>query len=90
MRTLIPAILRTRREARRPAVQTVSVAGTYPALAISNEMTAMGMRRSSMGHNKMVQIVQGTALALGRTIVVELPEVWRYGPVLRSLYLIKP
>jgi uncharacterized phage-associated protein len=61
--------------------------GQYSALAVSNEMTAMGMRRSAMGHNKMVQIVQGVALALGRDLVPEMPEIWRNGPVLNSLYL---
>lgn len=59
---------------------------SYCALAISNEMTAMGMRRSAMGHNKLVQIVQGNAIALGRSLIEEMPRIWRYGPVLETLY----
>jgi len=79
-----------RRDRPRLPEPAVPITGAvYSALAISNEMIVMGMRRSAMGHNKLVQIVQGNALALGRSIIPELPEIWRYGPVLRTLYLIQ-
>lgn len=78
-----------RRSTARTAVAATPVRHGHCALAVSNEMTAMGMRRSSMGHNKLVQIAQGRALAQGHELIVEMPEVWRYGPVLRSLYLVQ-
>lgn len=86
---LASAIARRRGASRRTGTSESRTRSTYSALAISNEMTAMGMRRSAMGHNKLVQIVQGNAIALGRPILVEMPRIWRYGPVLETLYHIQ-
>lgn len=58
----------------------------YTPLAIANTIVARHPGRASMGVCKLVYLVQGWTLAVGRPIVGALPEVWRYGPVHRDVY----
>lgn len=58
----------------------------YIPLAIANSLISLGERRTPMGLVKLVYLAQGWGLARGVDFCAELPEVWRYGPVHRSLY----
>lgn len=89
IKTIFGRILRQETAQSTERAISANAHPSYSALAISNELTAMGMHGSSMRHNKLVQIIQGNAIALGRNLVPEMPEVWRYGPILASLYAIQ-
>lgn len=58
----------------------------YTPLAIANTLVLRHPGRSLLGIVKMVYMVQGWTIAVGRPIVVDLPQVWKYGPVHRDVY----
>lgn len=58
----------------------------YSPLAIANTIISMRPGFDAMWLNKAVYAVHGWSLAFGKSIVGELPQVWRYGPIYASLY----
>jgi uncharacterized phage-associated protein len=58
----------------------------YSPLTIANTLVLRHPGRSLLGIAKIVYMVQGWTIAVGRPIVSELPQVWKYGPVHRDVY----
>lgn len=58
----------------------------YSPLTIANTAIQMRPGRSPMGVNKIVYLIHGWSLAHGRSVVGELPQLWKYGPIYASLY----
>lgn len=63
------------------------MARVYPPIAVANEFIDLSPRGlDHMKVQKLVYYAQGYALALGFELTNEQPQVWKLGPVFKSLY----
>ena len=62
--------------------------GTYSPLAVANEFIRLAGDKGidHMKLQKLVYYAHGLSLARGRRLVNEQPQVWKLGPVFKSLY----
>lgn len=58
----------------------------YAPLTVANTLIQISRPRDPLWLNKATFLVHGWSLAFDRSLVAELPKVWRYGPIYESLY----